>query len=424
MALVHCSSNTERRANAALLVAAAQMLLFKTTADEAYRPFRGTYPRFVPFRDATVGPCSFKLTVLDCLKGLEYAMSLGWFDYKTFNVDEYDYYEKLENGDMNWVIPKKFLAFSCPSSSLNDHDGYTSCTPEHYISAFKRWGIRLVVRLNKKQYDAKKFTDKGINHADLFFLDGTCPSREIIQKFFSLVEACDHPVAVHCKAGLGRTGTLIGCYAIKHYKFPAVEWIGWNRLCRPGSVLGPQQHYLVQMEVSYRVGESSSVSPVQNELLQMGSAESFSRTKEPSLSERMEDLSDCMAKLSLADRRVAECGDLGQGERLLVVKRQQQQQSGSPPTPPAALAPPPSDPSKVNCALNSTPSRKIFPFPLILSQPLSSAPTPFTDLKKTSTLPDIRRHTTIDKIVAMGSSKCAATVGATKAASHGAIPPQ
>lgn len=47
-------------------------------------------------------------------------------------------------------------------------------------------------------------------------------------------------VAVHCKAGLGRTGTVIGCWAMKKYKFPAHSFIGWIRLARPGSILGPQ----------------------------------------------------------------------------------------------------------------------------------------------------------------------------------------
>jgi cell division cycle 14 len=55
-------------------------------------------------------------------------------------------------------------------------------------------------------------------------------------------------VAIHCKAGLGRTATLIALWAMRTHKFPAGAFIAWCRLCRPGSVLGPQQHYLHQME--------------------------------------------------------------------------------------------------------------------------------------------------------------------------------
>ncbi|CAM9827089.1 unnamed protein product, partial [Laminaria digitata] len=50
------------------------------------------------------------------------------------------------------------------------------------------------------------------------------------------------------QAGLGRTGTCIGCYLMKHYGFTAAEAIGWMRIGRPGSVIGPQQHFLEQME--------------------------------------------------------------------------------------------------------------------------------------------------------------------------------
>ena len=52
-------------------------------------------------------------------------------------------------------------------------------------------------------------------------------------------------LAVHCKAGLGRTGVLICCYLIKHHGFSAEEAIGYIRVCRPGSVIGPQQSFLL-----------------------------------------------------------------------------------------------------------------------------------------------------------------------------------
>ena len=125
--------------------------------------------------------------------------------------------------------------------------------------------------MNKKIYDAKRFTDAGFEHFDLFFNDGSTPSEAITLKFLNLVEQAKGGVAVHCKgesiidnirkqvnyidfnsfalslfliAGLGRTGTLIGAYLMKHYKFSAAEIIAWLRICRPGSVIGPQQNYL------------------------------------------------------------------------------------------------------------------------------------------------------------------------------------
>jgi hypothetical protein len=41
-------------------------------------------------------------------------------------------------------------------------------------------------------------------------------------------------VAVHCKAGLGRTGCLIGAYLIYKFGFTAVEVIAFMRILRPG----------------------------------------------------------------------------------------------------------------------------------------------------------------------------------------------
>jgi len=86
----------------------------------------------------------------------------------------------------------------------------------------------------------------------LYFPDGSVPSMEIVEKFLELTEATNGAIAVHCKAGLGRTGTLIGCYAMKHYYFPAADFIGYIRIARPGSILGPQQNYLIEMEKKMR----------------------------------------------------------------------------------------------------------------------------------------------------------------------------
>lgn len=102
-----------------------------------------------------------------------------------------------------------------------------------------------------------RFTSLGIKHLELYYLDGSIPTNAILQTFLKACEETPGAIAVHCKAGLGRTGTCIACYLMKHYRFTAAEAIGWLRVCRPGSIIGPQQHYLEEMEqVMWRQGDA------------------------------------------------------------------------------------------------------------------------------------------------------------------------
>lgn len=112
-------------------------------------------------------------------------------------------------------------------------------TPEDYVPIFKQFGVSMVIRLNKKAYEGSRFTKNGIKHEEIYFLDGSTPTDEQILKFIDLCEKEKGAIAVHCKAGLGRTGTMIASYVIKHYRFPAPDFIGWIRIARPGSILGP-----------------------------------------------------------------------------------------------------------------------------------------------------------------------------------------
>ena len=84
--------------------------------EEAFEPFIKTAQSFLPFRDASVGISTFNISVLDCLRALAKAVQHNFFNYATFNLEEYQHFEKVENGDLNWIIPEKFIAFSGPSS--------------------------------------------------------------------------------------------------------------------------------------------------------------------------------------------------------------------------------------------------------------------------------------------------------------------
>lgn len=71
--------------------------MLRWTAETAYRQLTlgtgtgstGAGGGLLPFRDASVGPSTFGLTVLDCWRGLIKANEMGFFDLATFDPNEY-----------------------------------------------------------------------------------------------------------------------------------------------------------------------------------------------------------------------------------------------------------------------------------------------------------------------------------------------
>ena len=177
-------------------------------------------------------------------------------------------------GDFNWITPN-FIAFASPQHKpvaavspsspeytmlpRTSQDVERSILPlpfKNVLCHFKERSIGLVVRLNSELYSPSYFTALGIEHVDMIFDDGTYPALGMVRKFIKLAHETINKqkknVAVHCKAGLGRTGCLIGAYLIYRYGFTANDLIAFMRFMRPGMVVGPQQHWLHLNQGTFR----------------------------------------------------------------------------------------------------------------------------------------------------------------------------
>jgi cell division cycle 14 len=261
--IVFCVAEGRRSlTNAVFLLGAYMILKLEMASSKVAQRFRWLDPTSVePYRDATYCRPDFQLHLIDCWRGLEKGRSHGWVRYASsgflwgdVDVDEYKHYDSPANGNLHEVVPGKFVAFQGPkeldgADYRDDARGWRAFSPGFYAEILHGMGVVAVVRLNEPHYDAEGFTSRGLTHHSLEFEDCTQPPDAVVDAFLRTVDAAaPGAVAVHCKAGLGRTGTLIALYLMRSCGFGARDAMGWLRIMRPGSVIGEQQHYLCAVE--------------------------------------------------------------------------------------------------------------------------------------------------------------------------------
>ncbi|KAL9579135.1 MAG: hypothetical protein Q9212_005286 [Teloschistes hypoglaucus] len=254
------------RANAACLLACYMIVIQSWPPHLALAPITQQEQPMMPFRDAGYSQADYEIGVQDIVYGVWRAKEENLCGFHDFRLNEYERYERVDQGDFNWITPQ-FVALASPQQIPIDvipptsplwaklprtiEDVKKSDLPgpfKNVLCHFKKRNVGLVVRLNSKLYCPSYFEALGIQHLDMIFDDGTCPTLSMVRRFIKLaheiITVKGRSIAVHCKAGLGRTGCLIGAYLIYRHGFTANEVIAFMRFMRPGMVVGPQQHWL------------------------------------------------------------------------------------------------------------------------------------------------------------------------------------
>jgi cell division cycle 14 len=170
-----------------------------------------------------------------------------------YDMKEYDHYDSPSNGELHVVVPDRFVAFRGPTAITQDRhyqdtNNVRTFGPHYYLEIFQDLHVSTVIRLNEHEYDAGVFREAGMDHHDINFNERNPPTQEIVSSFLRIVDSAPGVIAMHCKAGLGRTGTLIAVYLMLAKGFRAREAMGWLRVVRPGSIIGDQQRYLCEVE--------------------------------------------------------------------------------------------------------------------------------------------------------------------------------
>lgn len=199
--LIHYTAKDPKKIlNAAFLIGCYSIIYLHATVQSAMKALAPVLKHAggTKYCDASQTELRY-LSLKDCFGGVLKAHQRNFFNFQDFDHAAYEHYERVDNGDLNWIVPGKFLAFCGPHCQTHVANGVAVLGPDAYLEYFRRNHVTTVVRLNMRKYDAKAFTEAGFQHHDLIFPDGSNPDDDILQQFLKICESTGGAVAVHCK---------------------------------------------------------------------------------------------------------------------------------------------------------------------------------------------------------------------------------
>jgi atypical dual specificity phosphatase len=134
-----------------------------------------------------------------------------------------------------WVIPG--LLAGCPQPGISN-------PIEYDLQLLARVGVTVLVTLTEEDLEQAPLREAGLRNLHLPVYDRGVPSMRqiymLLHRMMRLLEQGD-VLAIHCLAGLGRTGTVLAAWMIKEGGLTASEAIRRLRLLQPGFIQSAEQ---------------------------------------------------------------------------------------------------------------------------------------------------------------------------------------
>jgi len=164
---------------------------------------------------------------------------------------------KYERSDVwsaeQMAIPGLFSHWVTDNILAMARPNYTEMKKHNMIDSFKKSGITAIINLQETgehascgnslhssgfSYDPIEFMDNEIYYYNFNIQDYSVPLQRFLLDICKVVtfaqsEGC---VAIHCHAGLGRTGVVIACFLVYHHKMKPKDAILLVRKNRPRSI--------------------------------------------------------------------------------------------------------------------------------------------------------------------------------------------